>query len=177
MDDLDAHEEVYPLSRYSPETQLKIKIALFIRDAYMNKTNNNALLNLIRGISAKEIPNNCDKLWNDLNVKFLYKTIIYCSSCSKKLQHIKQRCSNNECQNQMRKINSELILFDVANEIRSITIKNYHLIKWYQENPENGLPYDILFGNFYRTKSSKNCLSLMLSTDSKPLTISTNSSI
>ncbi|CAF4221762.1 unnamed protein product [Rotaria sordida] len=169
MDGPDAHEEVYPLSRYSSETQLKIKIALFIRHAYMNKTNSNTLLNLIRGISAKEIPNNCDKLWNDLNVKFSYKTIIYCSSCFKKLQHIKQRCSNNECQNQMRKINSELILFDVANEVRSITIKNYHLIKWYQENSENG--------NFYRTKSSKNRFSLILSTDSKPLTIPTNSSI
>ncbi|CAF3173338.1 unnamed protein product, partial [Rotaria sp. Silwood2] len=31
--------------------------------------------------------------------------------------------------------------------------------------------------NFYRTKSSKNRLSLILSTDGKPLTISTNSSI
>ena len=52
MDDPDAHEEIYPLSRYSPETQLKIKIALFIRHGNMNKTNSNALLNLIRGISA-----------------------------------------------------------------------------------------------------------------------------
>ncbi|CAF0810132.1 unnamed protein product [Rotaria sordida] len=176
MDDPDTHEKVYQLSRYSPETQLKMKIALFIRHANMNKTNRNALLNLIRGISAIEIPNNCDKFWNDLNVKFSYKTIIYCSSCFKKLQHIKQRCSNHECQNQMHKINSELILFDVADKIRSINIKNYHLIKWYQENLENGPPCDILFGNFYRTKSSKNRLRSMLSTDDKPLTISTNSS-
>ena len=48
----------------------------------------------------------------------------------------------------MHKINSELILFDVADEIRSITIKNYYLIKWYQENPENSPPCDILFGNY-----------------------------
>ncbi|CAF4483132.1 unnamed protein product [Rotaria sp. Silwood2] len=129
MDDPDAHEEVYPLSRYSPETQLKMKIVLFIRHANINKTNSSALLNLIRGISAIEIPNNCDRLWNDLNVKFSYKTIIYCSSCFKKLQHIKQRCFNDEYQNQMHKINSELILFDVADEIHSIAIKNYHLIK------------------------------------------------
>ncbi|CAF4783506.1 unnamed protein product [Rotaria sp. Silwood2] len=105
MDDPDAHEEIYPLSRYSPETQLKMKVVLFIRQANINKTNSSALLNLIRGISAIEIPNNCDKLWNNLNVKFSYKTIIYCSSCFKKLQHIKQRCSNNEYQNQMHKIN------------------------------------------------------------------------
>ncbi|CAF4820702.1 unnamed protein product, partial [Rotaria sp. Silwood1] len=42
-------------------------------------------------------------------------------------------------------IDEELILFGVADEIRSITIKNYHLIKWYQENSKNSPPCDILF--------------------------------
>ena len=81
--------------------------------------------------------------------------------------------------------------------MRSVTIRNYSLINWYQKNSENGPPSDILFsnhillsynigksfslyiftGNFYRNKPSKNCLSLILATDGKPLTVSTNSSI
>jgi hypothetical protein len=97
---------------------------------------------------CREIASNCDKLWNDLNVKFSYKTIIYCSSCFRKLQHIKERCSNDECQRQTHKINSELILFDVADEIRSVAARSYPLIKWYQENPEYGPPCDIVFGNY-----------------------------
>jgi hypothetical protein len=79
-------------------------------------------------------------------MKFSYETIIYCSSYFRKLRHIKERCSNDECQHQIHKINSELILFDVADEIRSITTRLF--IKWYQENPQNGPPCDVLFGNY-----------------------------
>jgi len=80
---------------------------------------------------CRDIPSNCDKLWNGLKVKSSYKTIIYYSSCFLELQYIKERCSNDECQHQIDKINSELILFDVADEIRSITAHNHHVIKWY----------------------------------------------
>ncbi|CAM4790447.1 unnamed protein product [Rotaria magnacalcarata] len=140
-------EEINPIARYSPENQLK------------------------------EIPINCNKLWNDLHVQFSYKTIIYCSSCFETLQDIKEQCLNDKCQDKAHMINSELVLFDIAHEIRSVVARNYSLIKWYQENRQSGPLCDIVFGDVYLKKSSKNRLSLLLATDGKPLTVSTRSSV
>ena len=51
IDNSDEHKEIYQISRYTPETQLKIELAMFIRQVNMNKKDSNALLNLIREIS------------------------------------------------------------------------------------------------------------------------------
>lgn len=130
-------------------------------------------------------------------MKFSYKTKIYCSSCFRLLKHNKEACSNDECRSKAQRINSELILFDLAEELRSVVTRNYSLIKWYRENRQKAPTCDILFGtsNFcqsiliifflssshtgkvYQQKSSIHRLSLMLATDGKPLTVSTNSSI
>ena len=42
-------------------------------------------------------------------------------------------------------MNSELILFDITDQIRSIVARNDSFIKWYQENPQNGPPCGIVF--------------------------------
>jgi hypothetical protein len=52
VNDLNQEQGFYSIPRHSPETQLKLEIALFIRQANMNKKNTNALLNLIRRTST-----------------------------------------------------------------------------------------------------------------------------
>ena len=51
MDDFN-EKETFQISRYSPETELKIKIALLIRQVNMNKRDTNILLNIIGGLST-----------------------------------------------------------------------------------------------------------------------------
>jgi hypothetical protein len=52
VNDPDEQEESYQISKYSAETELKMKIALFIRQVNMNKKDTNDLLGLIRGLST-----------------------------------------------------------------------------------------------------------------------------
>ena len=103
-------------------------------------------------IVCREIPVNCNKLWEDLNVKFSYKTIIYCSSCFRELRQFREKCLNTKCQEKTYIMNSELIVFDITDQIRSIVARNYSFIKWYQENSQNEPPCDIVFGiHFFGT--------------------------
>lgn len=80
-------------------------------------------------------------------MKFSYKTKIYCSSCFRILKHNKEVCPNDACRSRAQRINSELILFDIAEELRSVVIRNYPLIKWYRENRQKVPACDILFGS------------------------------
>ncbi|CAF0925433.1 unnamed protein product [Rotaria sp. Silwood1] len=54
---------------------------------------------------------------------------------------------------------------------------NYQLIEWYRKNPDKGPACDILFGDFNQHRLSQKLISIMMSTDGKPLTTSNNSSI
>ena len=81
-----------------------------------------------------------------MNVKFSYKTLVYCSSCFHTLSGIKEKCFNGKCRNESSKINSELILFNIHDEIRRVVSMNYQVLKWYQDNKDEGPCSDILFG-------------------------------
>ena len=55
IDNLNGHKEIYQTTRYTPGSQLKIKLAMLICQVNMNKKDSNALLNLIRGISKMKV--------------------------------------------------------------------------------------------------------------------------
>ena len=81
-----------------------------------------------------------------MNVKFPCKTRIYCSSCFQTLSSIKDRCFKDHYSKKSLKINFELILFNICDEIRRVVPTNYQVIKQYPENKDEGPCCNILFG-------------------------------
>ncbi|CAF2853088.1 unnamed protein product [Rotaria sp. Silwood2] len=140
----------------------------FIRDANLNKTTTSSLLSLLN--SSKfydEIPASINQLVKKLDIKFYYDIFVYCSTCFTLLSKIQDRCIN--CGNPKKKANSELIIFSIADELRRVVQPNIELIKWYSFR-ENQMISDIVFGDIYKEQCSNNStLTLMITTDGKPM--------
>ncbi|CAF0896875.1 unnamed protein product [Rotaria sordida] len=144
----------------------------FIRSSNLNKTNTNNLLTLIDNISSnKSLPQTEKQLWKQLNIKFDDKTIIYCTNCLKKLVKFNDCCDS--CANVHLYINSELIIFLMEKEISQIIQMNTDFIKGYHPHHAS----DVIYGDFYQSKPRKNPITLILSTDEKPATKNSRSSM
>ncbi|CAF4876804.1 unnamed protein product, partial [Rotaria sp. Silwood1] len=140
----------------------------FIRDANLNKTTTSSLLSLLNSSkSYDEIPVSINQLLKQLDVKFYYDSFVYCSTCLTSLSKIQDRCIN--CGTSKIKANSELIIFSVADELRRVVQSNIELIKWYSFR-ENQMISDIVLGDIYKERCSNNStLTLMITTDGKPM--------
>ncbi|CAF3964082.1 unnamed protein product [Rotaria sordida] len=140
----------------------------FIRDANLNKTATSSLLSLLNSSkSYDEIPVSINQLLKQLDIKFYYDIFIYCSTCLTSLSKIQDRCIN--CETSTKKTNSELIIFSIAEELRRVVQSNIELIKWYSFR-ENQMISDIVLGDIYKEQCSNNStLTLMITTDGKPM--------
>ncbi|CAF1571165.1 unnamed protein product [Rotaria magnacalcarata] len=144
----------------------------FIRSSNLNKKNTNDLLKLVNSISSnKKLPRTEEKLWKQLGIEFNYKIFAYCTNCMALLNEFNARC--NSCINIPSMINSEFILFSIEKELNHIIQMNSDFMKGYR--PHSG--GDLIYGNIYQSKSRKNAVTLILSTDGKPTTKNSRSSM
>ncbi|CAF1331125.1 unnamed protein product [Adineta steineri] len=140
----------------------------FIHFARLNKTATTSLLSLLKTTKSfsANIPKTTNALWEQVGVKFTFKTFYYCSSCFEELnsyQDLYIRCNSKE------KANSEFCLFSLAEELERVVKSATDIIEWYS-TPKNQLAGDVIKGTWYQQHSTNvPCLSLMLSTDGKPI--------
>ena len=134
-----------------PSDQVEIKrqcflhqISQLIRDANLNKIATSSLLSLLESlICCNQIPTSPEQLFQQLGIKFHYDAYVFCSTCFTSLERFQDRCSY--CKISVRKANSELIVFSVADELQRVVESNIELIKWYSIR-ENQLNSDIVHG-------------------------------
>ncbi|CAF3953082.1 unnamed protein product [Rotaria sordida] len=156
------YENVYPI-------QFLSQLMNFIRDACLNKTTTEALLALLRSTCSfgiDNIPKTTNSLWQQVGVAFTYKRFYYCSICFMELIHYQDCCSHCKIKS---KPNSELFIFSIDDELKRIVQTNIDVIRWYSV-PDHQINADIVNGEWYkRSNTGEPRLSLMLSTDGKPL--------
>ncbi|CAF1377078.1 unnamed protein product [Rotaria sordida] len=108
-----------------------VLIANFIRRANLNHSDTTHLLHLIQHLRFdEELPTTESELWNLLDVEFNFNSYVFCSSCLSKLIKISDVC---KCNPSFRQINSELIVLNVATEIKHVIRQNINLIDWYRK--------------------------------------------
>ena len=73
--------------------QYCLDLKRFIRSSNLNKKLTNSLFKLVNSTSSnKSLPQNEKQLWEQLDIKFEYKSIIYCTNCMKQLLNFSDRC-------------------------------------------------------------------------------------
>ncbi|CAF1297369.1 unnamed protein product [Rotaria magnacalcarata] len=169
------HEDVFPNEEgdNTSEDHFLSQLVNFIHSANLNKTTTNSLLSLLRSkcsCNAGGIPKTIDALWKLLDIKFDFDTYYFCSMCFAELLKYDDVCPT--CCSKGT-VNSELCIFSLSNEIDRVVKSNIDLIRWYSI-PENQLVADVVNGNRYKNNTSESCLSLMISTDGKPIVKSKN---
>ncbi|CAF2109542.1 unnamed protein product [Rotaria magnacalcarata] len=140
----------------------------FIHTAKLNKRTTASLLSLLRTAKpfTKDIPKSINSLWAQLDVKFAFKTFYFCSFCFKQLDQFRDICT--VC-NSKEKANSEFCLFSLTEELERVVKSTIDIINWYKV-PENQFVADVIRGEWYqRSNTIEPCLSLMISTDGKPM--------
>lgn len=160
----------------------------FIRSAQLSKTTTTSLLRLLRATKALTtdiIPKTANALWNQLGVKFGFKCYYFCSTCLQELRRYQDICSMCPSKG---KANSELCVFSLEGEIERVVKSTLDIIKWYRIG-ENQIMADVVNGKFRQICSkgsfslkllfsgewfraadtNENRLSLMISTDGKPM--------
>ena len=80
--------------------------------------------------SNKALPQNEKQLWEQLDIEFDYKSIIFCTNCMKQLSSFSDH--RNTCSNFYSGINSELIIFPIENELGTVIEINADFIKGYR---------------------------------------------
>ncbi|CAF1928317.1 unnamed protein product [Rotaria magnacalcarata] len=144
----------------------------FIRLSNLNKKNTNHLLKLINDLcSDKNLPRTDKQLWQQVGVEFNYQLFIYCTNCMTLLKNVNDNC--DLCINKPSVINLELILFSIENELYRIVKMNEEFLKG---NHLHG-GGDLIYGNVYQSKRKNNPLMLIVSTDGKPTTKNSRSSM
>ncbi|CAF1198932.1 unnamed protein product [Adineta steineri] len=152
------------------EQKLLLKLINFVYDAKLNKATTRSLLSLLQTAtlnSSEDIPRTTNDLWNKLGVKFIYKCYYFCSTCFIELKNFHDCCSNSKCNSKQKP--SELCVFSITDELKRIVQSNYDVIQYYNL-PENHIMADIVNGEHYRKcNNGQRRLTLMISTDGKPL--------
>ncbi|CAF4711595.1 unnamed protein product, partial [Rotaria sp. Silwood1] len=140
----------------------------FIHTAKLNKTTTTSLLSLLRTTKSftTDIPKTSNSLWEQLGVKFIFKTYYFCSFCFKQLDKYQDICTM--C-NSKQKANAEFCVFSPNEEIERVVKSTIDIIKWYSV-PENQFAADVIRGEWYqRINTTEPRLSLMICTDGKPI--------
>ncbi|CAF0877792.1 unnamed protein product [Adineta ricciae] len=165
----ECHEIISPNRPEQAQQQLLSEIIQFVHQANLNKTTTSSLLSLLRSIrnsKVNEIPKTADNLWRLLNIKFNYQIFYYCSSCFLNLENYQETCGQCKLKH---KSNSELYVFSLSDEIKRVVLSNMDVIRWYS-SPSHQIAADIVNWKFYRKGSTNQPrLSLLLSTDGKPI--------
>ncbi|CAF2923954.1 unnamed protein product [Rotaria sp. Silwood2] len=119
----------------------------FIHTAKLNKTTTTSLLSLLRTTKSftTDIPKTSHSLWEQLGVKFIFKTYYFCSFCFKQLDEYRDICTM--C-NSKQKANAEFLVPCAENQFAADVIRG----EWYQ-----------------RINTTEPRLSLMIYTDGKPI--------
>ena len=160
----------------------------FIHCAKLNKTTTMSLLSLLRttnALSTDIIPKSANGLWEQLGVKFGFESFYFCSICLRELRNYQDICS--VCDSK-EKANCELCVFSLKEELERVVKSTIDVIQWYRI-PQNQIVADVINGkstymhfeekygirllfpgDWYRkSKTCENRLSLMISTDGKPM--------
>jgi len=117
----------------------------FIHAARLNKTTTSSLLSLLRATNpctTRAIPKTTHALWEQLDVKFTFKTFYFCSVCFNELHQYQDICSICNFKSQA---NSELCIFSLADELKRVVKSTIDVIHWYSV-PEHQIVSDIING-------------------------------
>ncbi|CAF2041896.1 unnamed protein product [Rotaria magnacalcarata] len=180
--ELDSHEDIEPVKDFfiaeSPSLENNIdsedddtsnkkylQILEFIRDANLDKASTDRLMRLLNNVNEYAgLPRTGRELWHELGVEFNYRTFISCTKCNKDLLKFGDKCNCIETNHLM---NTEFVLFSLADEIRRVVKNNIDLIEFFRIHKAE-FPYDIVNGNLYVNRIKNNPITLILGSDGKP---------
>ncbi|CAF0881030.1 unnamed protein product [Adineta steineri] len=123
-----------------------LEIIDFIHTDNLDISNMGRLLSLLNSIHSNvTLSKSGHKLWKCIEIKFTFKTNIYCSICNRQLSKFADKCS---CFNGDQNMNTELLLFSILREIRRVVKINFNLMEFFN-NYHHEFMYDIINSILY----------------------------
>lgn len=120
-----------------------LQIVEFIRDANLDKTNTDQLMRLLNNIKENAgLPQTGRELWKEIGIEFNYQKFIYCTKCKQQLLKFGSKC---DCDKTNHLMNTEVVLFSIADEISRVVKNNIDLIEFFRIH-RNEFPYDVTNG-------------------------------